>query len=220
MTFLELASRLLTETGVDDNGVASVSGQTGMQLKAVYWINRAWTEIQNLQSWDFLWVGDARLTTVVGQPSYLPTEHLQLNPLLKKWITDSVRISDATGTGYLRYQPWARWQAARLHASSGKPTTFTINPQNALVFNALPDAAYETGFDYYRQPQVLSGNTDTPILPEHHHDIILYKAMEYLATEQGAPEIYQSGAITLRRMMSKLRHEHLPQISIGSSPVA
>ncbi len=215
MTFLQLCDRLLKETGVDGNGVASVSGQTGMQLKAVNWIIRAWTEIQNQHYWHFLWQTGS-FNTVIGQQGYSPT----LDPALKAWITDSVRLTDGTQTGYLTYKKWSNWAQERLTVNAGKPSTFTIDPTDQLVFNTNPDAVYTIDFDYYRTPQILAANTDVPILPSHFHDVIFYQAMEYLAMEQDASEIYQASAMTLRRLMSDLKSEQLPQISFGSSPIA
>ena len=215
MTFLELANQLLKETGVDDNGVASVSGQTGMQLKAVNWIIRAWRDIQNMRYWHFLWQ-NGTFTTVVGQQSYTPT----LNPTLNAWVTDSVHINDGTQTSYLTHKPWAQWQQERLTVQSGKPSEFTIDPTDKLIFNTLPDAIYTIDFDYYRTPQILAANNDVPIMPSQFHDVILYKAMEYLATEQDAMEIYQASAITLNRLLVDLKESQLPQIRVGSTPIA
>ena len=215
MTFRELCDRLLKETGVNDNGVASVSGQTGMQLKAVNWVIRAWTEIQNQQHWHFLWQTGS-FDTVVGTQEYSPT----LDPTLQTWVIDSVRLTDGTQTGYLTYKKWSDWRQERLTVNDGKPSAFTIDPTNKLLFNTKPDAVYSIDFDYYRTPQILAANTDEPILPSHFHDVILYQAMEYLAMEQDASEIYQASAITLRRLMADLKAEQLPKISFGSTPLA
>ena len=93
MNYLALCDKLLKETGLSDQGVSSVIGQSGLNKKAVDWINRAWTEIQNLNDWNFLWKTSS-FNTVNGQQNYDPVDNLALSPTLHKWIHSSVRISD------------------------------------------------------------------------------------------------------------------------------
>ena len=217
MNYLALCDKLLKETGLSDQGVASVVGQTGLNRKAVDWINRAWTEIQNLNDWSFLWQTES-FSTVNGQQNYDPVSNLALSPALNKWVTGSVRITDSGQTGYLTYVPWATW--SRTTFSSGKPTSFTIRPDNKLSFNTLPDAVYTISFDYYRTPQQLSANTDELLLPEQFQDAVLYKAILFVAAEQDAPELYQDAQAQLNIRLSAMGVTELPTITLAERPVA
>ena len=217
MNYLALCDKLLKETGLSDQGVSSVIGQTGLNKKSVDWINRAWTEIQNLNDWNFLWKTSS-FNTVNGQQNYDPVDNLALSPTLHKWVHSSVRISVTGGTGYLTYVPWTTW--VRTTFSSGKPTSFTIRPDNQISFNTLPDAIYTIYFDYYRTPQQLSTNTDELLLAEQFHDAVLYKAILYVAAEQDAPELYQDAQAQLNIRLSAMGVTALPAITLAERPVA
>ena len=217
MNYLALCDKLLKETGLSDQGVSSVVGQSGLNKKAVDWVNRAWTEIQNLNDWDFLW-NTSYFSTVIGQQNYDPVDNLALSPALHKWINSSVRITQSSGTGYLTYVPWATW--VRTTFSSGKPTSFTIRPDNLISFNTLPDEIYTIYFDYYRTPQQLSTNTDELLLAEQFHDAVLYKAILYVAAEQDAPELYQDAQSQLNIRLSAMGTSVLPTITLAERPVA
>ena len=217
MNYLALCDKLLKETGLSDQGVSSVIGQTGLNKKSVDWINRAWTEIQNLNDWNFLWKTSS-FNTVNGQQNYDPVDNLALSPALHKWVHSSVRISVTGGTGYLTYVPWTTW--VRTTFSSGKPTSFTIRPDNQISFNTLPDAIYTIYFDYYRTPQQLSTNTDELLLAEQFHDAVLYKAILYVAAEQDAPELYQDAQAQLNIRLSAMGVTALPAITLAERPVA
>ena len=217
MNYLALCDKLLKETGLSDQGVSSVVGQTGLSKKSVDWINRAWTEIQNLNDWNFLWKTSS-FDTVNGQQNYDPVNNLALSPALHKWVHSSVRISVTGGTGYLTYVPWSTW--LRTTFSSGKPTSFTIRPDDQISFNTLPDAVYTIYFDYYRTPQQLSTNTDELLLAEQFHDAVLYKAILYVAAEQDAPELYQDAQAQLNIRLSAMGVTALPAITLAERPVA
>jgi hypothetical protein len=217
LNYLALCDKLLKETGLSDQGVSSVVGQTGLNKKSVDWINRAWTEIQNLNDWNFLWKTSS-FNTVNGQQNYDPVNNLALSPTLHKWVHSSVRISVTGGTGYLTYVPWTTW--VRTTFSSGKPTSFTIRPDNQISFNTLPDAIYTIYFDYYRTPQQLSTNTDELLLAEQFHDAVLYKAILYVAAEQDAPELYQDAQAQLNIRLSAMGVTALPAITLAERPVA
>jgi hypothetical protein len=217
LNYLALCDKLLKETGLSDQGVSSVIGQSGLNKKAVDWINRAWTEIQNLNDWNFLW-NTSYFSTVIGQQNYDPVDNLALSPALHKWINSSVRITQSSGTGYLTYVPWATW--VRTTFSSGKPTSFTIRPDNLISFNTLPDEIYTIYFDYYRTPQQLSTNTDELLLAEQFHDAVLYKAILYVAAEQDAPELYQDAQSQLNIRLSAMGTSVLPTITLAERPVA
>ena len=226
MNYLELSQRLVQEAGIAGGGPATVTGQTGIKKKVVDWIARAWTEIQNQQNWDFLWATTS-FTTTVAQRDYDPVDNLQLDPALSLFITDSFRIyTTSTGLsdqGSLEYVDWATWSTGtqgKGAVSSGKPSQFTILPDDTIRLNATPDLSYTIDFDYYRTPVELSANSDTPALPAQFHDIILYQAMIYYAAHEDAPELYQDANSELDLRMSELMKHSPPGIEITMRPLA
>lgn len=226
MNYLELSQRLVQETGLALSGPAAVTSQTGMNKKVVDWVSRAWLEIQNEHDWDFLWQTTS-FTTTVGKTVYDPVDDLSLSPVLGKYIADSFRIyttsSGIADQGRLEYIPWDDWSGGDQgigSVSSGKPSQVTIRPDNSFVFDASPDVSYTITFDYYRQPVTLSANTDTPAMPSHFHDLIVYKALLYYAAHEEAPEIYQDAVANYSRWMAELMGgSQLPQIDVAASPL-
>ena len=162
MNYLALCDKLLKETGLSDQGVSSVIGQSGLNKKAVDWINRAWVEIQNLSDWEFLWQYTT-FNTVVNQQDYDPVINLALSPSLDKWIPNSVRITENNLTGYLSYTPWSEW--VRANFSSGKPTSFTIRPDNQILYVAAEQDAPELYQDAQSQLNIRLSAMGTSALP-------------------------------------------------------
>lgn len=218
MNYLALCDTLMKEAGLEESGVSSVMSQTGVKKKVVDWVARAWVEIQNKRNWNFLWA-EASFDTVVGQQTYHPVSNLALSPELRSWDKASLIHSIAGESKfYLRYVPWERFDNTL--SGSGTPTEFTLKPDLSLKFNAVPDIVGTVDFEYTQIPQVLVANTDIPLLPPRHHEVILYKAMMYLAAEQDAPEMYQDATMQLSTRLASLAAEALPNISVGSVPLA
>lgn len=219
MNYQTLCDVLLKETGVSDQGVFSVKDQKGMELLAVNWVRRAWVEIQGLRDWRFLWCSDS-FNTVLGQIEYHPEENLALTPALKSWVThkNKVRLVSDGQSSYLNYVKWESW--GLVGGTSQNPQSYTIKPNNTLVLNTAPNKPYEVFFEYYRKPQMLTENTDIPIVSEEHHEIILYKAMTYLAAEQDAPEVYQDARQNVNARLNMMESKDIPEITFGSGHIA
>jgi hypothetical protein len=219
MNYLSLCDTLIKEAGIEASGVSSVTGQTGMQRKVVDWVSRAWVEVQNKRDWNFLW-GESSFNTIVDKQTYHPDDDLSLSPSLRRWSYASLIHSTTSGDSkfYLKYVPWSTFDNTL--SSSGTPTQFTIKPDRSLKFNSVPDTISKVSFEYTRTPQVLSANTDIPILPTAHHEVILYQAMLYLAAEQDAPELYQDASRQLMMRLADLSSESIPNPYVASVPLA
>ena len=72
MNFLELAQRLHTEAALAGTAPAAVTGQTGMNLKLVNWINTAYENIQELHDTWFFRRADFSFSTIAGTANYTP----------------------------------------------------------------------------------------------------------------------------------------------------
>ena len=217
MNYLTLCDDLLKESGTSDQGVFSVNGQSGMSLKAVKWIRRAWIEIQGMRDWRFLWQTSS-FNTVLGQSEYDPVTNLALSPELKSWVTTSLRLVNGDETTILKHIKWHDW--AKLSTTIENPTAFSIRPDNTLVLNTAPTKAYQILFEYYRKPQILTENNDIPLISAEYHEAILYKAMSYLATEQDAPELYQDAQRQLGVWLYSMKSQEIPEITFGSESIA
>ena len=225
MTYLQLCQRVIQEAGISSS-LSTVTSQSGMKQKVVDWVALAWIEIQNKRDWDFLWESTV-FSATIGQRDYSPVNNLQLDPSLSTYVTDSFRIYETDiGLGdqsMLSYVPWATWRTGSLSTgavSSGRPSQFTILPNNNIRFDVTPEAGYTIYFDYYRTPVSLVNNTDVPALPEQFHSIILYQALIHYAAEEDASEIYQDAQIQYQSIMNDLLNSSLPIVTLPISPLA
>lgn len=195
-TFLALAQRLRQEAGVAGTGPASVLNQTGMYAKLVDWTARAWVDIQASKPfWKFL-RNYVQKTLVVGQQDYNVSADWSLTSV-DKWDQEGAFIykDSISNQNQLTWLPYPKFRAENSHGfGSGRPRTLTDRQGNVVRFDRVPDYAYVVTLDYWMTPELLAANTDTPSMPEHFHDAIVWKALMYYSASEGAPELYQTAA--------------------------
>ena len=187
-TFKELVNRTIQECGISGGDVASVTGQTGIRLKAVTWVAEADLYIQRLfRDWNFLHTSHSD-TTINNTKDYTkPTSH-------GLWDVDSFYL-DYTTADYvaLRQYSYEEWRS-KLGAgvqSTNTPSYFIIKPNKDIILYPTPDAAYALTADYWKLPTKLSDNTDTSDIPEHFEDIIVHRAKILYAQHEEAADMLQ-----------------------------
>jgi hypothetical protein len=222
-TFLQICQDFREEAGITGSGPVSVTGQTGEMLRVVNWVKKAYRDIQNRHAnWDFLRF-DFTFQTIANTPTYLPTA-VSLDELAT-WKKDSFRIYlTATGVAdeqWLRCWDWNELRDTYLIGTSsiqtGRPTEFAIKPDKSVVLWPKPDAVYTIAGEYFKRAQTMTANADEPLLPDEYHDIIKWRAMMYYGAQEGATEVYAQGRGEYAGMMSALRRDQLPSISIGGA---
>lgn len=219
MTFLELCQTLRREAGVSGTGPTAVTGQTGEYLRLVNWIIQAWKEIQLLRSdWRFMWARGS-FNTSAGNADYTQGA---IGISADRFDLGSFVLTDGAGVKrrliHLPYQTWKLWyDTATL--TNNVPTHVTDMPDESIRLTVPPDAIYPVSFDYYRQPQALAANDDTPLMPARFHLLIVYKAMMYYAGYESAPEVLQDAMLRWNPLFDALETTQLPQIGFGHTPL-
>jgi len=226
MTFLEIAQRLRREARVSGTGPASVMSQTGEMQMLVEWVQAAYQDIQNMSLiWEFLRTSFS-FNTIATVSEYTPIA-AGLTELLS-WRTtdyDAVRCY-LTATGVSAEQiinqvSWDEMRSVHLLGSSrsqtGQPVEFAIKPDKSIIFFPIPDAIYTIVGEYYKQPQTLSADADIPIIPVAYHMLLVWLGLRYSGAFQAAPEKYTHGETEYKRLIRRLRHDQLPNITIGRS---
>ena len=211
MTYLELAQMLRSEAGLSGTGPASVQSQVGMDLKICNWIKRSWIDIQESRfPWRFLWKNDGAFTTTIGVRGYDPASFgFAVGRLHESTVT--VLIGNVWSSLVpMEYEAFRQCYLADAVATSGRPTVFTVAPDDSLLFDQLPDAAYQIRFEYSRSPQVLVQNSDVPIIPSSLHDVIVYHALAKYAIHDEAQITFQDADARYRRWLRRLEREQLP----------
>lgn len=223
MNFLQLAQTLRQECGVSGSGPSSTVSQTGEAKRLVDWINAAWLEIQGLHdTWNFM-RGTFSFQTVAGTGDYTPTaaglsDH-------RYWFKDTLRtyktaigIADEQWLVEWDYQVFRNTYRFGLQTTQqGRPVVFAEKPMDkALMLGNVPDDIYTVVGEYQKKPTQLSSDADTPEMPEHLHQVIVYKAMEYYALFESAPEVLSRSRTGYAALKGQLEREQLPPVYLGN----
>ena len=214
MNYLELCTKVHNRADIPATGLASVTGQVGILLRVVSWVEDAWKEIQLAERW---WLfrlesGSASLGTGVASydvATFMPSDFSYFWP-------NSIYIKDAgTNVGQLSLMSWEDYRSQYLHETlvTGVPTTITVSHNGNIYFNTIPDKDYTIDFDYQRIVQNLAANNDIPTLPVDYHDVIWLRALAMYGEHYGAPEVYQPASLTLDEKMDIMSSTFLPKVA-------
>lgn len=223
-TFLELVQDTARQSGTLAGGVtlSSVSGVTGRADKLVYWVKRAWEDIQNQRDWDFL-KSSFEGSLSAGTECYTPVSFNLTR--FKKWATDTAfwqttTIYDPaigrTDENTLTFIPYDVWRAKydRGTHDQSRPIEYTISPSREICFGPTPDKTYTVRGEYWKSPQVLTANGDTPESPEHLHQIIVHRAMVLMGAGDESPLTVTLAQNEYRRLFVTMCEECLPDLGM------
>jgi hypothetical protein len=220
MNYLELCQTVRREAGVSGNGPASVIGQAGEYRRITEWVADAWVDVQNVHRWLFR-IADLAFDTVPGQAIYTPGD-LNLTDLIDYKLTgvDDVLFLSGAPLEVLEYSYFRRHTLPRADLT-GHPTLVTVDGDRALRLYPIPDAVYPARGEYWRRPQRLADNSDTPQgLDPALHRVIVYRALMLYARYEAASEIYQDAEINYQRLLAEMALVHLPSTRFSGGTLA
>lgn len=210
------------------SGPTTTIGQSAQELEIVSFIDDAYQTIQTEQpEWSFR-VKQGTFPLVNGTRVYSRATIQATITDYDQWLAlngwasahfliykTSTGVSDQTPCYYLPYERF-RGTHDRNTVATGKPMVFTERPDRSLEFDGTPDADYTATIDYRRTLHVMTTDSDattgTPIIPEAHHDAIVYlAARNYCDTRDNSEELYKKMDYNYRREMLRLRTEHTPE---------
>jgi hypothetical protein len=209
---------LRQEAGLSGTGPTTVTGQTGEMKRIVDWISAAYEDIQNLHTtWRFL-RNDFSFSTIDGTQDYTPTS-VSLTSF-GSWIKRDIRIYSAEADEtFLTYYPWELFREAFFFGShrsqEGRPTVITVRPNNTLTLWQIPDAVYTVNGEYYKTADVLSGDSDPPLIPDRFQMIVAWKALMYYGAYAGADEKYAHGSNEYKKILTGLEFDQLEDTTYG-----
>tara|TARA_B100002051_G_scaffold266621_1_gene294005 strand:- start:6936 stop:7559 length:624 start_codon:yes stop_codon:yes gene_type:complete len=207
MNFLDLCQRLVRETGIADDGPATVTGQIGDFGRVVDWINDAWLKIQSIRAdWNWAWgTGTATLTASTNTIT------------LPSTVETIKRVS--IGQGYLQSEDYNDFADAYRLIQDGDPSVWTIKPDGTLCFNSKPTENKTVTYESYATPLALVNNTDVPAMPERYHMLIVYEALRCYAQFDEAPELETRAFLYYEEMLADLERDQLARIVAPESLV-
>ena len=211
MNFLEIAKRVRQETGVTGDGPTSVASQTGMYKKIVDWVLSAHEEIQlKHNNWKFDW---ATFSTplVQGTEYYSPSVDWSLG--VRSWDWDSM-YAYPTADGpmnrtWLTRLDYNAYRQTRLPSVQGRPIYVTWRPNKELGMYPIPKDGLTFVADYYKSPEVMSGNTFTPRMPEEYHMAIVWRAVMFFCSSEENPALYQVASMNYNNLLGKMETTEL-----------
>lgn len=206
-TWLSLCRRVRKECDLSgaDNSPASVLNQTGEMLLVVNWVNSAWIQIQT-RKWEWMWE-DQAVTIAAGQ-NYGDND-----------VSAERYVQDATWSpkGRMDFMPWAQFRIAYpvQTLADGDPTVWSIRPDRALVVNAKPTTDTTLTVERYRNPTAMGTDNQSPDMPPHLHEAIVWKAVMLYAGFDEAGGLYQHAKAQYNLMMGAAMLDDLPTFEIG-----
>lgn len=225
MNFLQMCQRVRQECGGvsgTSGSPAAVTGQTGQLKKIVDWTAQSWRDLQ-LKHPTWRWMHkDFTLALSASDNDYAASDASVTD--LGEWDEESFRIyltatgvSDETPISKMDYDHWRNVYSIGSQTES-RPHVFTVKPDNHLGFGSVPNATYTVSGKYRQSTQSLSADADEPTgLPEEFHMIIVYRALQKYAADEGAPEVYANFKMEHRRMEAALERRQLPGWRTGGA---
>ena len=225
----------MTECGITGTMTTTI-GQTGELARVVNWTDQAWNELQTEHDdWEFLRSSNLlgagmSFTTVSGTMSYpLGTGAGTCGvPVASfgKWDRDTFRdYSTASGTNneiYLDNIPYDSWRNSymlgAMRAVRTRPVAVAIGPDMSVCLGPPPNSDYTITGDYFRAPTAMAADADAPTgLAAQFHMAIVYKAMEYYAGYESAPEVFQRGSQGYMLLLAQLEAIYGPRITFAGA---
>lgn len=215
MNFLQLVQRVRQEAGASGADTTTVGAQ-GEWKRLVDWTSTAWVEIQEAEpNWNFM-RGQVSFITSPGVRFYPPGIPPVALTDFRRWLPETFRVilnpQQPSTEMFLSVMPFAVFRDTFLFGAfreqRGAPVAISINPaDNALALGPLPIGTHNINGGYYRAPQVLLSDTDTPIIPPYYRMIIVYRALQLYGLYEAAQEVVMRADREYRIMLDRLRHD-------------
>lgn len=209
-TYLQLVQQLHEECGAAGVAPATLTGQTGENLRLINWVKSADRYVQQLwHVWKFL-RAEFSDTTVISQRDNTtggtPAD-------LQHWDEESFKIlrPGATVPDPLEVYEYNNVRGEIFDTSiEDIPWRVIIMPDNSLRFDPVPDAAYTITADYYKVPVDLAVDADVSAIPEMFHQVIIGRALMLYGNYENAPEIKEQGQEIYTEALGRLESLQLP----------
>jgi hypothetical protein len=217
-TLLQLTQSLERESGTiyQNQRLRTVVGAAGRHEKMIEWIIEAWRIIQMARA-DWPWMRrEFSHALVTGTARYTPAA-LGITDF-SRWALGDPGFAIAPPDNPsvmqdLRSAPFAQWKAkwTRGVYDPMQPQDFAVDYDGRLCFGPTPDKAYIVSGEYYRSAQILSADSDVPILPSDHHMAIVWRAVMLMGDHDEAPAAVATGKAKYDQALRNLIDTAMPE---------
>lgn len=190
MNYLQLCQRVHLETGMSEVFDFADTNLIGEPARIKAWVNDAYLRIQTMYPmWSWLWFeGD-----FIIMDGYVPDTVGEFLTLTVDGV-ELDRVDDVEVKDHL--------------------TAYTIKPNGAIEFNT-PANTKTAYFTAYRKAKGFTDNSDTPLMPEQYHMLIVWTALQDYAIYDEAPELVQKAAMHSATMLAELTRSTLPSFEVS-----
>lgn len=223
MTYLELLQDTAKKVGIPEP--SATTGLSGESERLLDYVDEAWLEIQNLyQNWQWMWTRGS-FTTTASKRDYTPAEMSITNI---NWIAPYgaaiYETGDVSTESRIKVTPYPEYRARYDIGTQeeDRPTKLTVLPNRSVRLHPTPDSTgFTVEFDYYAKPSSLSGDSDTPEIPNADlHRIIVWRAAMSWAQYEESAEAFAFAQSNYNRYLTRLRKEERPDPAIRLIPLA
>jgi len=237
VTFLQLCQAIARDSGTIPNlpAPSTTASQTGRLLRVVNWTSEAYGDIQRKRK-DWLWLRNEFSGNTIAATQRYAAAAMGITDRFGHWVFESdtgewgkeSMSCYLTATGRsdetrLHFKPWREFRDIYLFGNNaddtGKPTYFTVDPQQKIVLWPIPDADYTVRGEYFKSPQILAVDGDIPEMPVAYHEAIKWQGLLLLGTFDEAAEQMQVWQAFLAAHYKGLIRDHTPRLEF-SGPLA
>jgi len=213
MTYLQLCKAVRAKLGLG-SGPSTTINQTGRLADIVAAVSQAWIDIQlSSDHWRFLRVPAQAVNTTPALALY---DYVKWPSLLTLKTLNAIRYA-ADNKPLIEMDYDLYLQQYSKTGGTGAPTHYILDLEDRVILYPTPDIDYALELDYYKRPQVLSANTDVPMIPDEYHQSIKWRALFTLASDFADDVVYSESVGEYNSAISLLQGRYLPKMKIGSS---
>lgn len=221
MNRLSLATFVRSKCGISGSDTTTI-GATGEWADVVSAVDEAYEDIQNSRhDWLFLRT-EFSFVTIAQQGEYAYASAPLLLTNFGSWVDDQFTIYKTAITNEQRLCHWKNYDQFRnvylfgsQRSQYSQPVNICVSPTKSLLLGPIPeDASYTIRGFYQKTPDVMTLDDSTPLLPVRFHKLIAYNAMQLLAVNESATELFDWGSMKGATLQAELEADQLPPIII------
>ena len=222
MNYLQLCQAVRSRIGMHGTGPSTVVSPTDVEKDIVDAVYDAWIDIQNYRTeWDWM-KASTSFSTAIGKTNYKKSDVDGPSNRISRFVPVTLRIykdSKWTWLGFLDDEDAFEY----LHINdtlSQAPYEYTHKRADGSIEMNKPDAVYSMTVSYWKTPQLLTANTDTPEMPEQWHLLIVYLAIQKLSASIASASTQFEAGQAYAVMMGQMMREQLKKKRMTAKGIA
>lgn len=222
MNYLQLCQAVRNRIGLQGVGPTTVVAPTDVEADIVSAVRDAWIDIQNFRAdWDWMRAVGESWSLVTGTTTYSTTDIAGPSNRVRRWVPDTLWLDDGSNKRLLYEMDYEEFEYTHKNDSGNvQPSHFTVRRSDNAIILPSPDSTYTCYIDYWKKAQDLSGNTDTPELPSHWHNLIIYLAVQKLSASIASATTQFEFGQAYAVMMGQLMREQLKKKRMKARGIA